>query len=221
MLSNRNDAGYDSRTMAVDFSLGTRLIELTGNAAAANAAAGSTMIPEVLTVTGTASSRSVTGRFLRNDGRYQGYLVYGLPTPRSAAGIEFSGTGVGPVIAGDDPPEFAGGENTGQTGQILVANARARLADMQVITGDDFTVRLATQAVTLPGGFRDRHADGDVAMLRINEGLDLNGNGRVDVVNPADVSYGFEAFTTTVRPGYFQANGAGLFEQSVDATGLP
>ena len=221
MLSNRNDAGYDTRTMAVDFSVGSRLIELTGNAAAANAAAGSTMIPEVLTVTGTASSRSVTGRFLRNDGRDQGYLVYGLPTPRSAAGIEFSGPGVGPVIAGDDPPEFAGGETASQTGQILVANARARLADMQVITGDSMTVRLATQAVTLPGGFRDRHADGDVAMLRINEGLDLNGNGRVDVVNPADVSYGFEAFTTTARPGYFQATGAGLFEQQIDATGLP
>jgi alpha-amylase len=221
MLSNRNDAGYDSRTMAVDFTLGSRLVELTGNAAAANARAGQTVIPEVLTVGGSAGSRSVTARFLRNDGRDQGYLVYGLPTPRSAAGIEFSGTGVGAVIAGDDPPEFTGGENTSQTGQILVANARARLADMQVITGDSFTVRLATQAVTLPGGFRDRHADGDVAMLRINEGLDLNGNGRVDVVAPGDVSYGFEAFTTTSRPGFFQANGAGLFEQQIDASILP
>jgi alpha-amylase len=221
MLSNRNDAGYDSRTMQVDFALGSRLIELTGNAASANAAAGSTVIPEVLTVTGTASSRSVTARFLRNDGRDQGYLVYGLPTPRSAVGIEFTGAGVGSVIAGDDPPEFTGGENSTQTGQILVANAQARLADMQVITGDAFTVRLATQAVTLPGGYRDRHADGDVAMLRINEGLDLNGNGQVDVVDPGDVSYGFEAFTTTSQPGFFQANGNGLFAQAIDASTLP
>ena len=221
MLSNRNDAGYDSRTMQVDFTLGSRLVELTGNAAAANARAGQTLIPEVLTVTGTSTNRSVTGRFLRNDGRDQGYLVYGLPTPRSAAGIEFVGPGVGPVIAGEDPPEFSGGENSARTGQILVANARARLADMQVISGDSFTVRLATQAVTLAGGYRDRHADGDVAMLRINEGLDLNGNGRVDVVSSGDVSYGFEAFTTTRQPGYFQANGVGLYEQQIDASALP
>ena len=221
MLSNRNDSGYDSRTMQVDFSLGSRLVELTGNAALANAEAGSTVIPEVLTVTGTSTNTSVTARFLRNAGRDQGYLVYGLPTPQSAAGIEFAGAGVGPVIAGDTPPTFTGGESSTRTGQILVANAEARLADMQVISGDSFTVRLATQAVTLPGGYRDRQADGDVAMLRINEGLDLNGNGRVDVVTPGDVAYGFEAFTTTQQPGFFQNNGNGLFEQQINTTILP
>ena len=221
LLSNRNDGGFDTRTMQVDFAPGTRLVELTGNAAKANAVAGSTLIPEVLTVTGTASNPAVTARFLRNEGRDQGYLVYGPATPRSAAGIEFTGPGVGPVIAGDDPPEFLGGENAAQTGQILVANARSRLADMQVISGNSFTVRLATQAVTLPGGFRDRHADGDFAMLRINGGLDLNRNGRVDVVTPGDLSYGFETFTTTALPGFSQAGGDGLFEQQIDATILP
>jgi len=37
LLSNRTDAGFDSRTIATDFAPGTRLIELTGNAASANA----------------------------------------------------------------------------------------------------------------------------------------------------------------------------------------
>ena len=221
MLSNRNDSGFDSRTLAVDFPLGSRLVELTGNAARGNAALGGSTIPEVVEVVGTASSRFVNARFLRNAGKDQGYLVYGLQTPKSAAGIEFSGSGVGPVIAGDDPPEFQGGETTAQTGAILVANAESRLSSMRVITGSAFTVRLATQAVTLAGGFRDRAADGDQAMIRINEGLDLNGSGAVDVTTPGDVSYGFENFTTTRLTGYSQTSGNGLYEQAINAALLP
>jgi alpha-amylase len=221
MLNNRNDAGFDSRSMAVDFALGSRLVELTGNAARANELSGSDTIPEVLEVVGSAGSRFVNARFLRNDGRDEGYLVYGLPTPQSTAGIEFSGPGAGPLIAGETPPEFAGGETADETRTIMIANAKARLADLQVIDGDAFTVRLATQAVTLPGGYRDRSADGDQAMLRLNEGLDLNGNGVVDVVAPGDVSYGFENFTTTRVTGFSQADGNGLFEQAIDATLLP
>jgi autotransporter-associated beta strand protein len=221
MLSNRNDSGFDARSMSVDFALGSRLVELTGNAAQANLLSGTSTIPEVLEVVGSGSSRFVNARFLRNGGQDQGYLVYGLPTPRSAAGIEFSGPGAGPVIAGDAPPTFAGGETADETRTIMIANATSRLADLRVINGDSFTVRLATQAVTLPGGYRDRSADGDQAMLRINEGLDLNGNGGVDVVAPGDVSYGFENFTTTRVTGFSQADGNGLFEQAIDATLLP
>jgi hypothetical protein len=107
----------------------------------------------------------LNARFLRNNGKDQGYLVYGLPTPKSAAGIEFSGSGVGSVIAGDTPPTFQGGETTAQTTAIQIANATSRLADMQVISGNSFSVRLATQAVTLSGGYRDRSADGDTAIV--------------------------------------------------------
>ena len=221
MLSNRNDSGFDSRTLSVDFPLGSRLVELTGNAARANATLGASTIPEVVEVVGTASSRFVNARFLRNDGKDQGYLVYGLQTPKSAAGIELSGTGVGPLIAGDTPPVFQGGETSAQTGAILVANAESRLSSMRVITGGSFTVRLATQAVTLAGGYRDRSADGDQAMIRINEGLDLNGNGGVDVTTPGDVSYGFENFTTTRTPGFAQPTGNGLYAQAVNAALLP
>lgn len=221
MLSNRNDSGYDSRTVSVEFALGARLVELTGNAAKANATMGAGTIPEVVEVVGTSSSRSVNARFLRNNGKDQGYLVYGLPTPKSAAGIEFSGSGVGSVIAGDTPPTFQGGETTAQTTAIQIANATSRLAEMQVITGNAFTVRLATQAVTLSGGYRDRSADGDTAMIRINEGLDLNGSGAVDVTTPGDVSYGFENFTTTRVTGYSQSNGNGLYEQAINAALLP
>ena len=221
MLSNRNDAGFDARTMSVDFALGQRLVELTGNAARANASMGAGTIPEVVEVMGTSSNRFVNARFLRNDGKDQGYLVYGLPTPRSAAGIEFSGSGVGPLIAGEDPPEFQGGETTPQIAAIHEANATSRLSSMRVINGPSFTVRLATQAVTLADGYRDRGADGDQALIRINEGLDLNRSGGVDVTTPGDVSYGFENFTTTRVTGFSQGSGNGLYEQAIDATRLP
>ncbi|MGI9177566.1 MAG: autotransporter-associated beta strand repeat-containing protein [Pirellulales bacterium] len=221
MLSNRNDSGYDARTMSVDFGLGQRLVELTGNATKANATLGAGTIPEVVQVQGTTANRYVNARFLRNDGKDQGYLVYGLPTPRSSAGIELTGSGVGPVIVGDNPPEFQGGETTSQVAAIQVANATSRLASMRVINGPSVSVRLATQAVTLADGYRDRSADGDQALLRINEGLDLNRSGAVDVTTPGDVSYGFERFATTAVTGFSQASGNGLFEQSIDATLLP
>ncbi len=221
MLSNRNDGGFDARTMSVDFPLGSRLVELTGNAARANATLGAGTIPETVEVLGSAGSRYVNARFLRNDGKDQGYLVYGLPTPRSAAGVEFSGSGVGGVIAGEAPPSFQGGESSSQIAAIHEANATSRLADMRVINSGSFTVRLATQAVTLAGGYRDRGADGDQAMLRINEGLDLNGSGGVDVTAPGDVSYGFENFTTTRLTGFSQSSGNGLYEQAIDASLLP
>ncbi|MEM7577126.1 MAG: hypothetical protein AAF328_06575, partial [Planctomycetota bacterium] len=81
--------------------------------------------------------------------------------------------------------------------------------------------------LNVPGfanGVRDIHADGDHAMFRINGGIDANGNGVVDVVNPGDVAYGFENFLTTYDPGFdtaTQQGGAGLYEQDVDATALP
>lgn len=58
-------------------------------------------------------------------------------------------------------------------------------------------------------------------MLRINEGLDLNGSGGVDVTTPGDVSYGFENFVTTRRTGYSQADGNGLYEQAVNSCCCP
>ena len=57
----------------------------------------------------------------------------------------------------------------------------ARLADIDVITGDSFSVQLNTTAVTLPdpdhaGMFvRDVHADGDTAMIKLDDGLNVNG----------------------------------------------
>ena len=226
LLSNRNDAGFDARTLQTAFDPGTWLVEQTGNAAAENARNGNLEIPEFVEVQGDGS---VNVRFLRNDGRDQGYLIYTPATPESTNGIELIGPGVGGILAGDTPPQFVGDETVEEGGEILRQNGNARLADLRVINGDSFTVRLATEEVVLnvPGfanGVRDVHADGDHAMFRINGGIDANGNGAVDVVNPGDVAYGFENFLTTYAPGFdtsTQTGGTGLYEQVVDATNLP
>ncbi|MEM1099017.1 MAG: hypothetical protein AAGH92_09535 [Planctomycetota bacterium] len=226
LLSNRNDAGFDARTVQTAFDSGTWLVEQTGNAAAENTRNGNLDIPEFVEVQ---TNGSVNVRFLRNDGRDQGYLIYTPATPESANGIELSGPGVGPTLAGDAPPQFVDDETEEEAGEILRQNGNARLADLRVINGDTFTVRLATDEVVLPvpgfaNGVRDVHADGDHAMFRINGGIDANGNGAVDVVNPGDVAYGFENFLTTYDPGFdtaTQTGGVGLYEQVVDATQLP
>lgn len=215
-LNNRNDAGFDERRVDVDLPWGTPLVELTGNAAA------NADIPELAVVDDDffQGPTRVTLRSLRNDGADKGYLVYGLASPRSSAGIEL--TNVDSIL----PPTTLGGSPTPEE------QARARLTPMSVITSDSFSVTLQTTPVTLQGtildgagglvqtSIRDRDADGDTALLRINEGLDLNGNGMVDHVAPGSVSYGFEAFTTS-QDGFSDSNGNGLYQQTVDATLLP
>ncbi|MEX0613423.1 MAG: hypothetical protein WD229_15000, partial [Pirellulales bacterium] len=109
----------------------------------------------------------------------------------------------------------------------------ARLADIDVITANSFSVELETDAVTLPAPMgesnpvRDFDADGDQALLRIDGGMNLNNLPGIDVTNPADVSYGFENFTDTRMPGYVSDGmggnigpGDGLYVQNIDATQL-
>ena len=91
-----------------------------------------------------------------------------------------------------------------------------------MVTANQINVRLDTQAVTLPDGFRDVNADGDNAVLRVNNGVDTNGNGQVDYRTPGSVVYGFEEFTAGNKsPGFGSPTGNGWYQESIDATNLP
>ncbi len=208
LLSNRNDGGFDSRTVNINLPWGTPLIELTGNAKRWNDQIGNTDIPELIQVTddGPNTQTKVNVRFLRNNGQDQGYLVYGLATPQSSHGLEL--TQVDSVLPGGTPDPNG------------YSNGTTRLTDLHVIKEDQFTLRLATLPVNLLGFFRDRDADGDNALFKIDGGIDANGNGQVDFVTPGSVAYGFEQFTTTHQPGYFDPDGNGLYEQVIDTTQL-
>ncbi|MEM6329302.1 MAG: alpha amylase C-terminal domain-containing protein, partial [Planctomycetota bacterium] len=137
----------------------------------------------------------------------RGYAIYGLPRPRGAMTL----SGVSQVL--DETPTPA-------------TNGTARIADVLVVTADSFEVRVDTDPVLLVDGaqsFRDRHADGGRALLRINEGYDANGNGVADYPSSAAsnaTQYGFEEFLGVNQAGFDSADGAGLYTQTVDATGL-
>jgi glycosidase len=218
LLSNRGDAGYDSRTLSnVGFAPGTHLIELTGNAADPDVDPFND-IPEVVTVFEEGGVNKVNVRFPRNraaDGDYhgRGYAIYGLPTPQSAAGLELSNVAF--VMQGDDTPTSN------------YENGTQRQTDVSVIKGNTFLARLLTNEVRLLGqdSLRDVYADGDSALLKIDGGVDLNHNGHVDFVAPGGVAYGFENFGDKSSPligsgGIGGPRGDGEFRQTIDTTQL-
>ena len=204
MLSNRVDAGYDSRTLLTNFTGGTHLIELTGNAAS-NTSNPFGDVPQLLTVN---NDHTVNVRFLRNiapgTNNYtgNGYLIYGLPSPQGTLSL----TNVASTLPGGTPDANS--------------NGIVRVNDIKVITTDSFQVKLNTVAVNLLGSIREKEADGDNALLKMDDGIDLNGNGSVDNSTPGPTSYGFENFTTVHNPGYFSTDGSGQYIQTIDATKL-
>jgi alpha-amylase len=220
MLSNRGDAGFDSRTIDVTFAPGTPLIELTGNAHSAVSDPHGD-IPQLVVVNADAGSptgASVNVRFLRNStfdlngqSRFtgNGYLIYGLASPQGALGL----SNVSSVMAGHTP-DPATSQN------IQFDNGTTRLTDVNVVKANSFQVTLNTNKVNLLGTVRDHDADGDNAVIKVDGGLDVNGNGHVDFTDPNSVVYGFEQFTTFKSPGYFNASGNGQYTQTIEATQL-
>jgi glycosidase len=226
MLSNRGDAGFDSRTLTnVSFRPGTLLVELTGNAAdrAVNPARGQgSDVPEVLRVFEEGGVRKVNVRFQRpstvgSSGQVtfhgKGVLVYGLATPQAVNGLEL--TPVAATLPGRLDP--ANDRDNGLHRQSAVS----------VIRTDSFQVRVRTRPVRLLGSdaLRDVAADGDEALLRLDGGRDVNGNGRVDFRTPGTTEYGFERFTTKRSPlignrDLRAARGDGEFRQAVNAAAL-
>lgn len=205
VLSNRVDGGFDSRTIQTSFEPGQWLIELTGNASNATIDPFNDF-PELIQVN---SDRTVNLRVPRNRApgsngaeHKSGYLIYGLSGPQGNLSI----SGVASTLGPETP--------------TAATNGTARLSAIDVITGNTIQVNLATNAVNLLGFARDQDADGDNAMLKLDDGAELNGNGQVDYRTPNTVVYGFEEFTTTKSPGYFNANGNGQYAQTINTANL-
>ncbi len=218
-LSNRGDGGYDTRYPEVGFAPGTFLVELSGNAGDP-LIDPSDDIPEVLTVfqDGSDGRNKIEMKIPRNfnhlgEEHNRGYVVYGLPTPQAADGLEL--LGVETILPGQTDPssDYENGIN--------------RQTDLHVVTGDALEVRLQTEEVRLLGldELRDVWADGDNALLKLDGGLDINGNGYVDHTTPGSVAYGFESFADKSSPligpeGIDGLRGDGQFLQTIDVTAL-
>jgi hypothetical protein len=206
-LSNRTDNGYDSYTIQTNFGAGTRLIEATGNAM--NAAVDPTnQIADYVVVDSQGRvninvprNRNVNGVLHGN-----GYVIYTLPTPQGTLEIQNKSA----TIVGGTP--------------VAGTNGTTRLAALEVVTANSFSIRLQTTPVII-GGFTDTFAGGDNAVFSINgaldvngNGNDLNGNGLVDYRSPGSVVYGFEEFATKKSP--LVGGGDGEYRQTIDATKL-
>jgi glycosidase len=205
-LSNRTDGGYDTRTVNTGFAPGTPLVELTGNAA------NTTVDPtnEIFDYVVVAPNGQATIRVPRNSSHSLGYVMYGPATPQGTLSL----SNVVQTLAAQTP--------------TAATNGTARLTAVDVIKANTFNITLNTTPVTIPGYGRDIPADGDNAILKINDGLDINANGAVDFVNSTgtagSVSYGFENFATKNSPlvGSGGATGGdGQFIQAVNAALLP
>ncbi len=224
LLSNRTDGGFDSRTLEhVGFAPGTYLVELTGNAADPTRDPFND-IPEVVQVFDDNGVSKVNVRFPRNanaNGEWTGagYLVYGLPTPEAPAGLEL--IGVDSILAG----------NT--TANSDFQNGTQRQTDLHVVTADQLNVRLKTVEVNLLGSMRDAWADGDNALLKLDQGRPINNlnpnntSSGVDYDQPDSVIYGFEQFEQKSSPligpgglGDTEWTGDGEFLQTIDVTQL-
>lgn len=203
LLNNRLDGGFDSRSMDVNLPGGTYMVELTGNASNSFIDPFDD-IPEVIQVTGDSRVNVRIPRNVAANGNIHnsGYLVYGLATPQGTLTLN----GVSRVIAGEVPtPE---------------TNGSARLSEIHVVHNDSIGVLLQTNAVRLLGTVRDRDADGDNAVIRLDGGVNLNDNGRVDYTTPGSVVYGFEEFVSHRSPGYFNADGNGAYNQVIRTSEL-
>ncbi|HEX8524816.1 MAG TPA: hypothetical protein VF669_21370 [Tepidisphaeraceae bacterium] len=196
---------FDERTMFTGFANGQHLAELTGNADDPQVDP-SNQIPNTVTV---GANGQVTIRIPRNQNvngleHGRGYVIYGLQRPQGAVSV----TNVAKTLAAE-------------TG----SNATSRVNQIDVITANSFNITLLTSAVTLGDGYRDYAADGDKAYVRIDGGMDLNGDGHDHIasVDAVKTYFGFENFHTINDPGY-DANpsfsGNGTYVQSVNAANL-
>lgn len=197
-VCDRSDDGIQQRTVPTYFPPGTRLHELTGNAADP-VVDPNNQIPEVLTVNsgGAVSVKAPHNRSGQVD-HGKGYLVYGPATPSGALAL----TNVSGSIPADP------------------ANApayRRRLAETPVIGADTFEVRLTTTQ-TDP---LDPNTD-DSALLRFNRGyIDLNRDGGIDFGEGLGPISGYEDFLTLNEPLYGSAAGEGRYRQEVVTADLP
>jgi alpha-amylase len=200
--NDRWDAGFDQRSVTTSFPAGTRLIEMTGNAADATVDPNND-IADVLVVD---SNRRVTIRIPRNRSgsteHGRGYVVYGPAIPGGTltlSNVAFS-------LPADDP--------------AITSFSMRRLNPIPVIESDSFQIQLTT--VNGDSGAGNNDSADDNAVFRINQGfVDRNGNGVVDIDYQNAVVPGYEQFVTQRVPLAGTANANGLYKQTIDATALP
>lgn len=194
-VNDRWDTGTTNVTVNTSYPQGTRLHEMTGNAA--NPTVDPTnVIPELLIV---GANGQVTLEVPKNrtgsTDHGLGYLIYSESLPN----IEVSFIGNQGVID-PDPTSFP--------------DFFQRLNPITVITDDSFEIR----AVTTAGDPLDPNTDDNALFAFNTRSEDFNGNGAPDIAPTASVIGGYEQFLTVNLPLFNSGNSSGLYRQVIDAT---
>ncbi len=200
-VSDSYSNGTQSRSVLTSFPSGTRLLEMTGNAADATVDPTG-IIPEVLPV--DASQRVLitvpNNKNVNGVEHNKGFVVYGPAVPSGT----LSFTNISSTLPAD---------------LTALAAYRRRLASIPVITANSFQIQLTTTNGD-PGAGNNNNAD-DNAVFRIDQGYrDFNGNGVVDIDYTNDVVPGYEQFVTVHQPLAGTNNTTGQYAQTIDATQL-
>ena len=197
-VCDRYDGGLEQRTVPTYFAPGTRLHELTGNAADP-VVDPTNQIPEVLIVNaGGAVGMTIPHNKSGSVEHGKGYVIYGPAVPEGTLTL----TNIEDTLPADPPnaPTY-----------------RRLLTDIPVIHADSFLVQLTTS----PADALDPNTD-DNALLRFNQGfIDLNGSGGADFGEGEGPSSGYEQFLTLHEPLYGSGSAEGRYWQEVQAADLP
>jgi len=196
-VNDRYDSGVEFRDVLTDFPAGTRLQELTGNAADP-VVDPFDLIPETLVVGGDQRVIIAIPNNVSSQGEHnRGYVAYGPTIPSGALEIT--------PLDGEIPASPASFPDWAQ-----------RLNAVPVVTADTFDITLTTTQ-TDP---LDPNTDEDAA-FKIDQGfVDYNGNGSVDFPEFGTPTPGFETFTDVNQPLFGSGNDEGLYSQTIDATQL-
>jgi len=200
-VNDRNDAGTQLRNVQTRFAPGTRLQELSGNAADP-VVNNQGFLQQTLVVDANRrvsisvpNNRNSAGVF-----HARGYVIYGPLAPQGLVSVS--------PVAGTIAAE-----------PTTVPTYQRRITAVEVVTAPTFELRLAT----FKGDPLDSNFD-DFAVFRFNRGWqDLNGNGATDQLPPATVDVGYERFLTQFTPisGPSGSNTTGLYRQSIETFRLP
>ena len=194
-VNDRFDSGTVSISVNTQYAQGTRLHEMTGNAADP-IIDPTNIIPETIVVGVNGSITLVVPNNKTGSTEHgKGFVVYAEALP--AAQVTFIGAD-GTIEP--DPSNFP--------------DFLQRLNSATVITDDSFTIRLETTA----GDPLDPNTDDNALFAFDQHNTDSNGNGSIDIPTNASVIGGYENFETLKAPLYNSGNPTGLYRQTIDAT---
>ncbi len=194
-VNDRFDAGAQFVSVNTQYPQGTRLHEMTGNAADP-VIDPNNAIPEVIVVGPNGSVNLVVPNNKTGSVEHgKGYLVYAEALPTATVSFIGANGTIDP-----DPANFP--------------DFMQRLNEITVITDDSFEIRVQTTQ-TDEG---DPNTDDNALFAFDQRNTDSNGNGSVDIPTTSSVIGGYENFLTVNSPLYGSGNSFGLYRQVIDAT---